>query len=350
MSAAVLEVRRAGPLVSFQDQGRPGRLRLGVPASGPMDPFAHAAAHAALGRPGSGTAVEVSVGGLTVACAGAAVTVAVCGGQFDLSHNGALVSGWAVVTLRPGDVLAISSGPWGSWCYLAVAGELRATHWLGSTSTHVRAGLGGGLLRPGDRIVVHDPVEDDERDGPIEVPASAMRPSRLRVVLGPQTECFVPGAVETLLGTPYVLTSAYDRMGVRLDGAPLPLLDALAIPSTPTLRGSVQVAGDGLPTLLLADHQTTGGYPKIATVVADDVTRAVQLRPGDGVRFVAIDPAAAIRSARVAASVRAAALTALRARPGTRTRRLLGTNLIGGVHHALAVDPDEHRCPTEDGG
>jgi allophanate hydrolase len=153
-------------------------------------------------------------------------------------------------------------------------------------------------------------------------------------VLGPQQEWFDPGAVDALLGAPFTLTAAYDRMGVRLAGPPLPLRDALAIPSTPIVAGSVQVAGDGGATLLFADHQTTGGYPKIATVISPDRSGAAQLRAGDHVRFHAVPPAAAIRAARAAAAQRERCLDAAAHRPGLLTRSLLGTNLISGVYAA----------------
>ena len=348
MSTAVLKVRRCGPLVTIQDAGRPGLMRYGVPASGPMDRFAHAAAHVALGRPRRGTAIEVSLGGLSVMCTSAPVTVSICGGGFAVDHAGERCTSWTVRTLVPGDTLTISAGDWGSWCYLAVAGDLVSRRWLGSTSTHVRADLGGGPVRTGDELRIESAQVDDAREGPVEPPAIAQPARVLRVVLGPQPQCFGPDAGEVLLGSPYALTAAYDRMGVRLAGARLPIDDALAIASTPILRGSLQVTGDGAPTLLLADHQTTGGYPKIATVIADDASRATQLRSGDTVRFVELDPPAAIRAARAAADVHAHHLAVVADRPGLRTRRLLSTNLIGGAFHhrqpcrPVGGDPSEN--------
>jgi allophanate hydrolase len=302
-----------------------------------MDRFAHAAANVALGRPATSTAIEVSLGGLAVTCVEGAVTVAVCGGAFAVDHGSERCSPWTVRTLREGDEFSISVGPWGSWCYLAVVGELVAPTWLGSTSTLVRSGLGGGVVGTGDELVIDHALVDDALVGPIAAPPSSTPPNELRIVLGPQSECFVAGAADALLSGDYRLTSAYDRMGVRLDGPPLPLDDVLAIPSTPIVRGSLQVAGDGVPTLLLADHQTTGGYPKIATVLADDTTRATQLRAGDNVRFVALDPSDAVLAARSAAADRRRRLDAIADRPGVRTRHLLTTNLIGGVFHP----PDE---------
>ena len=339
MTRAVLHVTRAGPSVTVQDGGRPGLMRFGVPASGPMDTFAHAAANVSLGRSADATAIEISLGGLAVTCAEAAVTVAVCGGGFSVDHAGERMAPWTAVTLVPGDTLKVSAGTWGSWCYLAFAGELVARSWLGSASTHVRSGLGGGTVGAGDALTIESAEVDVAREGAIEQPLNARPSTTLRVVLGPQLERFASDAGDVLLGHPYRLTAAYDRMGVRLDGPSLQLHDALAIPSTPILRGSLQVAGDGVPTLLFADHQTTGGYPKIATVISPDAAAAAQLRSGDAVRFVALDPADAVRIARTAVADRARRLAALAERPGLTARRLLGANLIGGVFNHAPTDP-----------
>jgi biotin-dependent carboxylase-like uncharacterized protein len=333
MSTAVLHIERVGPLVTVQDGGRPRLMRFGVPASGPMDRFAHAAANMALGRPIGSTAIEVSLGGLGLCCSTGSVTVAVCGGEFDVHHGAERCTPWTVRTLRRGETFTIAPGHRGSWCYLAVAGDIRADRWLGSTATHVRANLGGGVLQPGTDLVIDNAIVDDARDGAIEAPQSRRPASVLRVVLGPQSQCFQRDAADLLLGSTFAFTTAYDRMGVRLDGPVLGLDDALAIPSSPIVRGSIQVAGDGVATLLFADHQTTGGYPKIATVIADDASAAAQLRAGDTVTFRRLDPAESVLAARAAAALQTRDLAAIAERPGLLTRRLLGANLVGGVFH-----------------
>ena len=335
MTTAVLHVERAGPLVTVQDGGRPRLMRFGVPASGPMDRFGHAAANAVLGQALHSTAIEISLGGLALVCTSGSVTVAVCGGRFNVDHSGERCTPWTVRTLRSGDTLAVGAGESGSWCYLAVAGTLQAERWLGSTSTHVRADLGGGTLRTGTELVIEDAHVDEGHDGPVEPPGRSS--ADVRVVLGPQLECFSPEAVEALLSQPFTLTAAYDRMGVRLSGPLLELHEALAIASSPIVRGSIQVAGDGVATLLLADHQTTGGYPKIATVISADIDRVSQLRAGDTVRFRSIDASSAVHAARASADLCMRQLISLADRPGLRTRRLLEANLIDGVfHHDLA--------------
>lgn len=328
MSVARFKVTFAGPLVSFQDAGRSGHMRFGVPASGPMDRFAHAAAHTMLGTPPGGTAIEVSLGGLVLECLDGEVSCALTGGAFSLTND---VAGWQVVTVRTGDKLTLRAGPWGSWSYLAFAGNINADQWLGHTATHTLSGLGGGALRAGDTFEVHDAGIRPARIGTYDCPAIARKTANIRVVIGPQDHHFAPGVVETLTTTSYRMTDAFDRMGVRLDGAALPLGNALSIPSEPILRGSIQVAGDGVPVVLLADHQTTGGYPKIATVLSCDTDRLVQLRAGDPLRFRAVTAAQAITAARQDHAARVTALADLSGPRASLMQRLMQTNLISGV-------------------
>lgn len=338
---ASLRVVHAGPLVTMQDAGRFGRLRFGIAGSGPMDRLAHAAANAAVGNDRRATAIEVSRAGATFECGALPVTVSVCGGGAVVECAGERLGSWSVVTMTPGDRLSITAGEWGSWTYLAVAGTLDATRWLGSASTHSIAGLGGGALRSGQVVPIIEPRVDADRDGSLAsaldvVSGAAHRSAPIRVVLGPQEHRFVAEAGDVLLASRYTLTDAYDRMGMRLDGAALLHRDALSIPSEPIVRGSIQVAGDGVPTVLLADHQTTGGYPKIATVVSSDLDRLVQHRPSDTIRFEAITPTEAIDAARRYARVVDATLEEVGRSGRNFAARLLREDLIGDTAAPVA--------------
>jgi len=331
MSEARLTVRSCGPLVSYQDGGRFGMLRFGVPASGPMDRLAHAAAHVALGRPEGSTAIEISMGGLELACESGEVTCCVAGGEFQVVHSGSVTRSWCARTLRAGDVLSIRPGRWGSWAYLAFSGELRCNQWAGCASTHSMSGLGGGRLATGATIVVRNPKVSEEREGDLPVAAFARPRQLVRVVLGPQTGQFEPGSTAALLQESFAVTSACDRMGMRLAGPKLPLRDALSIPSEPIVRGSIQVAGDGVASILMADHQTTGGYPKIATVLSSDTDGLSQLRPHDRLSLQAVDAEEAIRLVRSQARARSQFLAEIARPRGTLRDRLMRENLISGV-------------------
>jgi allophanate hydrolase len=297
MTEARLRVVFAGPHVTFQDAGRRGMMRFGVPASGPMDAKAFAIAHAALGNPPGATAIEVSLGGLTLEAVSGAVTLAVVGGGFVVQKGAVRCGSWQVMHLQPGERLVIRPGPWGCWTYLAFAGALEAPLWLASHATHGPSGLGGGKLVAGQEIIVSAP-RLLPAEGPIACPVWARPRSLLHAVAGPQDRFFSPETLADFAGETFHLTDAYDRMGVRLRGPVLRPEGALSIPSEAILRGSVQVSGEGVATVLLADHQTTGGYPKIATILSDDLDGFVQLRPRDKVRFRFISAPEAVELAR----------------------------------------------------
>ena len=237
------------------------------------------------------------------------VTVAIVGGGFVVQRDAERFGSWRVLTITAGQKLAIRPGPWGSWTYLCFAGDLNAARWLGSRATHASSGLGGGRLSTGQILTIDGPEVRLDRLGPIACPVWARPRRNLHCVLGPQDRFFTSEALKDFTSLPYTLTDAYDRMGVRLRGPALLPEGALSIPSEPIMRGSVQVSGDGVPTVLLSDHQTTGGYPKIATILADDLDGFVQCRPHEPVRILQISAFEAAAIARNRAQLFAGYLT-----------------------------------------
>lgn len=319
MSGPVLSVLFAGPHVSIQDGGRPGLMRFGVPGSGPMDRLSFAAANIALGNPMSAPGIEISMGGLMLECLSGSVGFAVAGGGFIIDHADMRRGSWSMDTLRAGEKLTIRPGPWGSWCYLTFAGALQCPQWLGSASTHALSGFGGGRLNAGQHLHIADATRRRVHKGVIPCPIGARPRAELRVTMGPQGRFFAPEKIADFLSGPWRMTDAWDRMGVRLSGPDITPQAALDMPSEPVSRGSVQVAGDGVATVLLADHQTTGGYPKIATVLDCDLDAFVQLQPRDPVMFHAVAPQDAIGIARTAALSKAQYLNVI-AKAGERAR------------------------------
>ena len=299
MSRARFQIVHAGPLVSFQDGGRPGHMRFGVSASGPMDRLSLSTANLALGNDSHATAVEVSMGGLVLKCLTGSVGAAVVGGQFQIAIDDREIPGGSVLNIEAGQQISIRPGASGSWCYLAIAGTVNVPQWLGHAATHALSGLGGGLLRTGDTFEVNDCHRIADVREPIASAPLTSFGGHVRVVMGPQDQQFSSAARRDFLSCEFTLSNAYDRMGVRLEGPPLEIEGSLSIPSEPVLKGSVQVAGDGNATVLLADHQTTGGYPKIATVIGADLDEFAQLRPRQKIRFHAILPQDAVTLARV---------------------------------------------------
>lgn len=304
MSGPAVLVRFAGPHVTVQDGGRPGLARYGVPTSGAMDRVAHAAANLALGRAAHAPAIEVSLGGLQLECLQGPLPYAVTGGGFVVEHNGQKRGSWHRSCLQTGDRLILRPGPWGTWCYLAFAADIERPAWLGSLSTHASSGLGGGKITTGDRLTFDAP-EAPRPDRLLACPTFARPRHLLRTTLGPQDRFFSQEQIALLTESLWRLSPAYDRMGVRLAGPSLAPEARLDMPSEPVARGAIQVAGDGVATLLLADHQTTGGYPKIATALDADLDRFTQMRPQDPFRIALVSPDQAIAIARQEARSRA---------------------------------------------
>lgn len=318
MADAELLVEQVGPLTSIQDHGRPGFMRFGVTRSGPMDRDAYAIAQAALGNVPETAAIETTVGGLTLRCVSGSVSFAATGGGFRVGLDGSKLRPWPVAELSAGARLQIAPGYWGCWTYLAFAGRLKSASWLGSQATHAPSGFGGGRLSVGDRLVIEGAEVRPDRHGHLPIPVSARPRHEIRIVLGPQDRYFSRSALTDLLASAFTLTDSYDRMGVRLRGPRLAIESKLDMPSEALLRGSIQVPGHGDPVVLLADHQTTGGYPKIAVIATVDQDCFAQLRPRQIVGFRAVTPEQAIAALRIRMEADRAFLAALARRRASR--------------------------------
>lgn len=288
------EVLAPGMFTTVQDLGRPGWQRFGVPQGGALDAYALAAANALVGNPPDAAGLEVTLVGpvLTVAREG---LVACTGADLGFAIDGQPAALWQAHRVRPGQVLGFTGRRSGCRAYVAVAGGIAVAPVLGSRSTHVRArlgGLAGRALVRGDRLPVGPlPPGWRERAG-LALPPPLRRhglPQPARVVMGPQHDWFLPLAIERLLGATYRVSRRWDRMGLRLEGPRLAHRHSAELVSEGVAPGSIQVPGDGQPIVLLADRQTTGGYPKIATVIAADLDFLAQAAPGDRITFRAVD-------------------------------------------------------------
>ena len=330
MSDVEFSISFAGPLVTFQDIGRPGNMRYGVSASGPMDIVSFEAANAVLGNETKQTAIEISLGGLILQCHEGSITLAITGGDFLIEYQGQKISSWTVLTIQKGERLSIRAGKSGSWAYLAFSGKLNVKDWLKSNSTHSTSGFGGGVLKTGQKFTLTDASNQANRIGPILKPSFNTN-DLIHAVLGPQDQYFMNTAIEIFSDSIFKVSDNYDRMGMQLTGPKLELKSALSIPSEPVVKGSIQVSGDGIPTILLADHQTTGGYPKIATVISSDINRLVQFRSNQSVEFILISSNEALQKARKFLDMKEKYLQKISISKGTLEQRLMSENLIGGV-------------------
>ena len=330
MSDVDFSISYAGPLVTFQDIGRPGNMRYGVSASGPMDIVSFEAANAVLGNETKQTAIEISLGGLILQCHEGSITLAITGGDFLIEYQGQKISSWTVLTIQKGERLSVRAGKSGSWAYLAFSGKLNVKDWLNSSSTHSTSGFGGGVLKTGQKFTLTDASNQANRIGPILKPNFNTN-DLIHAVLGPQDQYFMNTAIKIFSDSIFKVSDNYDRMGMQLTGPKLELKSALSIPSEPVVKGSIQVSGDGIPTILLADHQTTGGYPKIATVISSDINRLVQFRSNQSVKFVLINSNEALQKTRKFLDMKEKYLEKISISRGTLEQRLMSENLIGGI-------------------
>ena len=344
---AHLRIIAGGLGTSVQDAGRLGSQRLGIPTAGALDRVAMAAANTIVGNPPATAVLEMLYLGATfeVAADSARVACVGPGAYLEVDEGGAVrrVKANQSVPLARDARVRVVVGANAISCVLAIEGGIALTPVMGSLSTYARARIGGfegRVLAAGDLLPL-TLAEVDERTEIMLPDLDLAVPQRIRVVLGPQDDYFGADALATFLGQPYQVTRAADRMGLRLDGPQLAHARGFNIVSDGIAPGSIQVPGDGLPIILLADRQTTGGYPKIATVASVDLPALGRIGPGAPLHFEAVSVEAAEDLRRAQAEIEAGwrnALKPVEAEIGIRETRLYETNLISGVADAWMGD------------
>jgi len=332
----LLRVAAAGPSSTVQDRGRVGYQRYGVSVAGAADPLLHAAANALVGNPAEAGVVEFTLLGDSLTVEGGPVRVAVAG-DAPVFLDDEPVPAWTSLRLRDGQTLrigALRTGTRGCW---AVEGGFALAPVLGSVSTHARTGLGGlsgGALKTGDRLPLRLEAAPDRGEWVLDPSLLPARGADIRVVLGPQDDAFTPAGIATFLEEPFTVSHEADRMGYRLTGPVIEHARGFNITSDGIPLGAVQVPGTGNPIVLLADRQTTGGYPKIACLIGPDAAALTQKRPGDRIRFRAVGAADAQALHARHREFLASLPGLLRPASGFAlydSARLLGFNLIGGM-------------------
>jgi antagonist of KipI len=274
-------------LTTVQDLGRWGYQSSGVPVAGPMDAYAHRHANCLVANDDSAAALEVTLVGPELEAIGD-VLCAVAGAEFELTVDGARVSGGRPFQVRNGARLRFGRRVAGARATLAVRGGIDVRPVLASRATSIVSGMGpfdGRALVAGDLLPVGLSAPRSDRVAtfyPLTLPNGG---ARLRVVPGPHDALFARDALDRFFSASFTITPRSNRMGYRLEGPALAQISPDDILSDATPLGSVQVPRSGQPILLMADRQTTGGYPKIATVITADASTAGQLAPGDWIRF-----------------------------------------------------------------
>lgn len=279
---------------TVQDAGRTGSQRFGVSVAGAVDAVSHRIANLLVGNPPEAATLECTMSGGVFEVEADRCRIALAGADMPIEVAGRHLIPYAAHVLRRGDRLRIGTAKTGLRAYLAVAGGIDVPPVLGSRSTQTRARLGGiegRALRAGDRL----PIGVAGPAPLLALPEAAWPrfDGPVRVLPGPQADAFTAAGMETFLSATYTVSVRSDRMACQLDGPAIEHADGFNIVSDGIVNGSIQVPGHGRPIVLLADRQTTGGYPKIATVLTADLPKLAQRRPGDSVTFTAVDAAEA---------------------------------------------------------
>ncbi len=344
--SAGLKVVRAGLFDTLQDFGRTGFMALGMPTAGAMDRVGLSLANALAGNPANTAGLEIGVMGPDLLVEADSVRVAVVG-----PLSPALIEGPDAAPrpldsdrshlLKRGQILRVGMIEGSSTAYLAVAGGFDLPAFMGSLSTYSRAGIGGF---DGRKLAAGDLLPLAKASAPAGNERRLVQPfdygsGPLRVVWGPQDDYFSDEGRRTFIGSEYRVSKEADRMGIRFEGPTIDHAQSVDaggadIISDGIAPGAIQVPGAGLPIVLLADRQTVGGYPKIATVASVDLPRLGRLLPGQTVRFAAItvEEAEALRRDQEARLQRAiAGFVVARPPGGIDLVRLYEENLIDGI-------------------
>ena len=314
---AFVHIVKPGLQTTIQDEGRWGLQSRGVPVAGPMDPCSYRVANALVCNDRNQAAFEIALIGPELEFEDERL-VAVAGAEFALSLDGVDVPPNAAFVAGAGSRLRFGARARGSRAYLAIAGGVAVMPVMGSRATHLVSRLGGlegRALTAGDRLPLG---EAKKGSGRFLAALSKIYPTpfsgphaHVRLLPGPQREHFSSDALDLLQSAPYSIGRDSDRMGFRLEGPLLRHVRGADIISDATPLGALQVPASGQPVLLMADRQTTGGYPKVATVITADIGIAGQLGPGDTISFSICTPrdafAALIAQERALMAVEAAA-------------------------------------------
>lgn len=326
-----------GPGTSVQDLGRFGYRRFGVSPAGAMDRYHLALANALVGNAPGTAGIEFWLAGGSFRFAGGKALVSVAGPACRMLVNGEALPANRSAVVGVDDHIAVKLGPSAVYAYLAVAGGLLAPPTMGSRSLHHRSGVGGRPIAAGTRIPIA--AAESEREPRALVDRCAPPAGPLRVVVGPQDDFLERRALDALLGEEFRVAPGSDRMACRLTGPLLEHRKGFDIVSDGLVAGHIQVPGNGQPLVLLRDCPTTGGYPKIATLISADLGRFAQLPAGAPVRFRAVSLEEAVAAALEARNAVLDLPRRLRSAASLlSSERLLGENLIDGVRSAFDLE------------
>ncbi|HHW37358.1 MAG TPA: biotin-dependent carboxyltransferase family protein [Bacillales bacterium] len=296
-----VKVIHPGLLTTIQDLGRVGSQKFGVIVSGAMDPFSLRMANLLVGNAEGEGALEITLFGTTLQFESDQL-VAITGGDLQPTIDGEKAPMWRPILIRKGTILKFKSAITGCRAYVAFAGGIDIPDVMGSKSTYLRAAIGGlqgRALQKGDELtcghyskIAMSFVQQLERlnshfSWSVNYTEfiSFEQTQTIRVLRGSEFERFDQSSQQAFFSLPYTLTTQADRMGYRLEGKPIQLSEKFELLSEGVTYGTIQVPSNGQPIILMADRQTTGGYPKIGQVISVDLPRLAQLQPKAAILF-----------------------------------------------------------------
>lgn len=346
----VLHILKPGLMTTVQDLGRAGFQNLGIGISGALDPVALRVANLLVGNKPTigglevlyvGPAIEIEADSVRMSFVGAAAAVEVLPDRW--ASFGTRIEIMRSVLVNRGEVVRVGSLAGGATLYIGVEGGFDISPTLGSISTNIRGGTGGWHARamlPGDRLPLCRMRASDRGEFRIEG-MEFREPPCIRAIPGPQDDHFDNAEIAKFFSSEYTVQSESDRVGLRLQGPPIRHAKGFNIASDATVPGSIQIPGTGQPIILMADRQTIGGYPKIATVISADLPKLGRLSIGSKVAFeqVTVETAQAVRRAMLSElDDLADEIVKIRSTAGDVAPLLHAENLISGVVHALPND------------
>lgn len=301
-----LEIQKPGMLTTVQDTGRNGHQKEGIVVGGAMDTFALRLANLLVGNTGDVATLEITLTGPTILFT-EDLLIAITGADLSPTLNGEAIPVWRPVLVHKDDILSFGAPRSGCRSYLAVSGGVDVPQVLGSYATYLQAGIGGyqgRALQAGDAIPCHNPTAagiallEQLRSGkqhpyttwtpdPQLYPAYQVNPT-IRAIRGPEYELFSETSREQVWTERFQVSAQSDRMGYRLQGVSLFLQEPVELLSTAVTFGTVQVPPEGNPIVLMADRQTTGGYPRIVQVISADLPILAQVVPGHTIAFTEV--------------------------------------------------------------
>ncbi len=289
-----IKILEPGLCTTVQDKGRTGYQRYGMPESGAMDEFSYKMANLLVDNQGDASALEFTYNGPKLKFIGDSI-IAITGAAIKAYVNQCWIPAWQSIYVPDGAVLSFAKLEKGVRGYIAFKGGLAVEEKLNSSSTYLKGKIGGHKDRSlikGDYLEINS--NPSKENYTYRYLADRYIPDfsdevECRVIMGPQANRFSKTGIETFLNSEYIVTEQADRMGYRLKGQEIEHVNSSDIISDGIAEGSIQVPGHQQPIVMLADRQTTGGYPKIATIITVDIAKITQLKPGDKVSFKKIE-------------------------------------------------------------